>query len=135
MGEILQVKDLGVDYMSNMWNYLEFFSTCLHTFIVLQHGFKVFNMNFSFLVSLSSIAVILLYFKMFYWLRLFDSLAFYVHMVAETVYDISNFIILFFLCVLTFAHAIFVLNRNSTSEETDLYGSFFGWQPADAAVS
>ena len=68
------------------------------------------------MVVIASFAIIMLYMKMFYWLRLFESLAFYVRMVAETIYDILNFIILFLLCVATFAHAVYVLSRNAEDE-------------------
>lgn len=132
--ESMQMRTLKWEYVHNMWNWLEFVSFCFHLFIVLQHGIKFLDMSFELLIMLSSIAVLLLYMKLFYWLRLFGGLGFYVRMVSETIYDIGDFIILFFMCVFTFAHAIFVLNRNSP-DDAELYGAFFGWKPVDAIVS
>ena len=48
---------------------------------------------------------------LFYWLRLFPNLAFYVTMITETLADISYFLIMFFMCVVTFSNAIYTLNQ------------------------
>lgn len=47
----------------------------------------------------------------YYWLRLFPELAFYVTMIFETISDISNFFVMFVMCVAMFANAIYVLNK------------------------
>lgn len=46
---------------------------------------------------------------LYYWLRLFPMLAFYVTMISETLKDISNFFIMFCMCVCMFANASYVL--------------------------
>jgi len=134
--EVKQVKDLSLrEYVRNKWNWIEILTIFGNTFILLQHGFKPFDISYSLLVSLASVAIMLLYMKLFYWLRIFEKLAYYVRMVSETIYDIAYFIILFVLCVFSFAHAVFVLNRNATVEDQELYGTSFGFKPTDAIVN
>lgn len=124
-----------MEYLSNKWNWIEWTSIAMNTFVVLQHGFKPFDIEYDLLIAVASIAVIFLYLKVFYWMRLFESLAYYVRMVTETISDISFFIILFLLCVLTFAHAVFVLNRNAKGDDDKLYEASFGYAPADVMVN
>jgi len=134
--EVKQVKDLSLrEYVRNKWNWIEILTIFGNTFILLQHGFKPFDISYSLLVSLASVAIIFLYMKLFYWLRIFENLAYYVRMVSETIYDIAYFIILFVLCVFSFAHAVFVLNRNAVAEDQELYGPSFGFRPTDAIVN
>lgn len=47
----------------------------------------------------------------YYWMRLFPQLAFYVTMITETVKDIGWFMIMLLLCIAVFANASFVLNE------------------------
>lgn len=57
---------------------------------------------------------------LYYWLRLFPELAFYVEMIAETVKDIRHFLVIFVLCIVVFANAFYALNgaiQPGTSED------------------
>ena len=47
---------------------------------------------------------------LFYWLRLFPTMGFYVTMITETLNDISYFLIMFLMCVITFSNAVYTLN-------------------------
>lgn len=45
------------------------------------------------------------------WIRLFEGLSFYVILIIETIKDIAYFLIMFFICICMFATAIYILNR------------------------
>lgn len=122
-------------YSTNPWKWIKAVTISVNSFVLLQHAFKPFDYEYNTLVQLASISVICLYLELFYWLRLFDSLAYYVRMVSETIKDISYFIILLVLCIFTFAHAVFVLNSTSKQDDQELYGSAFGFKPADVIVN
>lgn len=62
------------------------------------------------LIWLSSIAIVLQWFMVYYWMRLIPSLAFYVTMIYETVKDITYFMMMLALCIAVFANAHYVLN-------------------------
>lgn len=48
---------------------------------------------------------------LFYWLRLFQGLAFYVKLVVETIVDLQNFMIIFLMLIVTFGNALYTLNQ------------------------
>lgn len=56
---------------------------------------------------------------LYYWLRLFPELAFYVTMISETLVDISNFFLMFLMCVAMFANAVYVLNKMEPADQSD----------------
>jgi len=49
---------------------------------------------------------------MFFWLRLFDSLAQYVELIFETVADIKNFMVVLACLMMMFASGLYVLQIN-----------------------
>ena len=56
---------------------------------------------------------------LYYWLRLFPELAFYVTMISETLVDISHFFLMFLMCVAMFANAVYVLNQMEPANKVD----------------
>ena len=78
--------------------------------IVIDHG--IYNtIDLDILIQLSSIAIVLQWLMFFYWLRLFPTTGFYVTMITETLNDISYFLIMFLMCVITFSNAVYTLNQ------------------------
>lgn len=59
---------------------------------------------------ISAILVVLLWFKAFYWLRMFHQTSFYIKLIIETISDLKYFLILFIFSLLTFGNALLVLN-------------------------
>ena len=55
----------------------------------------------------SSIVILLIGFKFFEWLKLFDRTSFYIKLLLATLYDITSFILLFFASLYTFGMAIY----------------------------
>ena len=50
--------------------------------------------------------------KVFYWMRLFSSLAYYVKLIQQTISDSMNFMLMVFLIILSFANFFYVIDRN-----------------------
>ena len=76
------------------------------------------------IASVAAVAVILSWFKAFYWLRLFEQTSLFVRMIVETLYDIRIFLILFILILMTFGNALLVLNQGRGAAEP-LYKDYF----------
>ena len=57
----------------------------------------------------SSIVILLIGFKFFEWLKLFDRTSFYIKLLLATLYDITSFILLFFASLYTFGMAIYFI--------------------------
>lgn len=77
---------------------------------MLEHSTKFTHLNENTLVQLSSFACILLALLFFYWMRLSSSMAFYVKMIMETIFDLKQFIVFFGLIITTFSCAFYILD-------------------------
>jgi hypothetical protein len=77
--------------------------------VVIYHGCE-YNIDLNILIQIASWAIVMHWLMLYYWLRLFPELAFYVTMITETIGDISNFFLMFVMCVAMFANAVYVLN-------------------------
>ena len=82
--------------------------------------------------SLAALLVILVWFKAFYWMRLFSSTGFYVRLIRETLWDIRYFLILFAFILLTFANALLILG---TGREDELLQNFFNVSLLNAVMN
>mmetsp|Transcript_14198 Transcript_14198/g.10249 ORF Transcript_14198/g.10249 Transcript_14198/m.10249 type:complete len:279 (+) Transcript_14198:1896-2732(+) len=64
---------------------------------------------------LYSLACILIWFRMLYFFRIFRGTGYYIRMVIEVISDLMNFMIIFAIVVLAFAHSFLILERNNSS--------------------
>lgn len=80
----------------------------------MSYGYGFNWASVSYIRSIASIAVILMYFKLFYWMRLFGSTSYFIRMIIDTFVDIQWFVLLFFMILFTFGNAIYILNYNRT---------------------
>ena len=77
--------------------------------------------------GLAALAVVLMWFKAFYWMRLFTGTSFYVRLIRETLYDIRFFALLFICILATFGNALYVMSQGRPDDEM-LYADIFGWR-------
>ena len=105
-----------MSYFTNFWNILDFISlvTC-----AVYVGFEVSGIQLlesatsSFNVAiLGSIAVLMLWMKLFYWLRLFKPFSAFIRIISEIGKDIKIFTAMLLLCLAAFANCLMVLNDN-----------------------
>lgn len=109
-----------VEYAKDFWNQVIWVNFGMSVLIVLAHGLK-WDYEHNQLVWLCSIATVSQWAMVYYWLRLFPQLAFYVTMIYETIKDIGWFMITFLLCITVFANAYVVLNMTQPPEGEDPY--------------
>jgi len=114
--EIVAIVRDGWDYTKDIYNLFDW-STYLLTFVVIINTdtrapvtdppaeFGSYTQR-----AISTFLVILMWVKTFYWMRLFDSTSFYVHLIGETISDIIPFFLLFLFILMTFGSAILVMN-------------------------
>ena len=65
----------------------------------------------------AALLVILIWGKMFDWLRMFDSTSFYVLLLMRTIRDIIPFFSIFLVLMLTFGSSLYILNSNRGENE------------------
>jgi len=89
----------------------------------------------------ASVALFLMWFKLFYWMRLFKSFSAFIRMIAEIMKDIQVFLVMLIIALGAFANVIYVLNlnreENGCAEDPDcgpVYDSLIGFAPIDAMI-
>ena len=84
---------------------------------------------------LGAIVIFLLWFKLFYWMRLFKPFGAFIRMITEILRDIRVFLVMLFISISAFANIIYLLNFNR--EENDyapIYANLVGWGVFDSLM-
>ena len=82
-----------------------------------------------------SIAVFMMWFKLFYWMRLFKPFSAFIRMITEIIKDIQVFLVMLIIALGAFANIIFILNLNRIdSGSAPLYEDLIGFPPLDAMI-
>ena len=114
----------GILYLTDIFNYIDITSFSLNIYIIENavQGNISEEDKAAYLRALNALAVLLLWTKSFYWLRLFGPTSFFVRMILEVLKDIRVFMILFVLILMTFGNAMLIL---SDGRETPLFKDYF----------
>ena len=76
---------------------------------------------------LAALISIMMWLKMLEWLRVFDSTAFFIKLILQTMFDILPFFVIFFIFIFMFGSALYILSMNRDSEEEIVDSIFHGW--------
>ena len=116
----------GLSYLTDIFNWLDIMSFVLNLYLIYATIYVAPNKNSRLNVrTMAALGVVLMWFKAFYWLRLFAGTSFYVRLIRDTLYDIRYFLILFILILITFANALLILNEGRAANDT-VYRDYFG---------
>lgn len=118
--ELKQIVEAKFLYFTSFWNNVYLFSKCFAIFIVVEHGCKTNNISHETIIQLASFQTVILWLMVFYWVRVFPELAFYVKMITETMVDIFYFMIMLILVIMMFANGMYVLNRASITNYAEI---------------
>lgn len=131
--EFVSVIRDGTDYLYDIYNWIDISSFIINIFLIYATIYiKPYDGDRTVIRVIGSIAVILLWFKAFYWMRLFTETSFYVRLIKDTIYDLRYFLILFIFILITFANALLVLNQQRTDM---LYKDFFNFPIFDSILN
>ena len=118
-------------YFKSFWNLLDLSSVVLNTAVVIM---EFSTADFAQINRVSSVSVLILYFKIFYFLRIFFETGYLVRMIIEIVKDMRNFVLILLISVFAFANSYYILGRNSGSTNfagENVAGAFiFSWNMA-----
>lgn len=120
--ECVQIKRNGAAYFQDPWNYLDMISISLNTFLLIDLFLmkdKILSQEDTVLAAF--VSVLILWWKLIYWFRLFATTSFYIKLIVETIRGIGYFTIIFIFIIGAFANAIYILdaNRVAGTEESD----------------
>jgi len=68
------------------------------------------------MISVTIVAIILMWANAVYWLRVFTSTIIYIRLVIQTVKEMIYFLLIFFLIVTMFGNVIYILNSNRSTD-------------------
>ncbi len=90
---------------------------------------------------MGSVAVFIMWIKLFYWMRLFKSFSAFIRMITEIFKDIKVFLVMLLIALGAFTNVIFVLNLNrkesACADNPDcgpIYEPLVGFGPVDALI-
>jgi hypothetical protein len=75
-------------------------------------GFDMEYIRIEQINTVGSFACFFMWIKVFYWMRLFTTTAYYVKLIQETISDSMPFMCMVFLIMASFANFIYVINTN-----------------------
>ena len=91
-----------MDYFCDAFNLLDIAGNVTAVIIIFMTLLEVKWLSFQVLRVLAALSCSTLMLKFYGWLRVFESLSFYVSLIENTLYDIKGFIILFFIALAAF---------------------------------
>ena len=105
--EVEQLRFHGLEYFRSFWNLVDLISLVLNlvTIICDFAGLRTVDV-----ATLAAIAVLFMWLKVFYFLRIFNTTASMVRMIVEITSDMKYFLMVLMMAVFAFANAFYILN-------------------------
>lgn len=131
--EVAQLVQDPAGYFTSFWNLLDLCSlTMCGTYVFFEVTGVVTPVVNN---VLGSVAVLLLWVKLFYWLRIYRAFSAFIRMVSEIVKDIQVFSVMLLICLAAFANCIIVLQKNREINGQDpIFDSYVGLEWANALI-
>lgn len=86
--------------------------------------------------SIGALGCWFMWIKLFYWMRLFRSTAYFITLISQTIFDVRIFSMMLAIILCAFANFFFVLNNNTVESDGFHYvGSYVGNTVADAFIA
>ena len=99
--------------VSDPFNILDVLSFILNNILIARSVWRDdFEFNEERNRGLAAVACIIMWYKLFGWLRLSSKTSFYIRLLVETISDIRYFMVLFVLILFTFGNAILILGED-----------------------
>lgn len=114
--EAVQFLKYPSEYFSSFWNLSDLFSYTLCLTVVVFD--RIPSMPNSVNRPIASLCLIILWIKLFYFLRVFESTSRLIRMIIEIVNDMKNFLIVLIIGILGFSGGFYILQQG-LSEDAD----------------
>lgn len=124
--EILQFMSLEdkKKYLKSVWNLIDVMGFTLTIIIQVHTTFELDWITVKDLRIMASFATMMLLTNVYDWLRLFEPTAFFVQLIARTIYDIRWFMVLLFIAILIFGLPLSMVNLNRDDTNTVIEETF-----------
>ena len=112
--ELSSLIEDKLEYFSDAWNCLDFISISLNfTFLssaTFCQVFEIWVISCEDFRLIGAYACFFMWCKMFYWMRLFESTAYYVTLIVQTISDCMTFMLMILIILLAFGNFFMVIN-------------------------
>ena len=112
LGEIREAKQLKIEYFKRFWNWNDMLMLSLSAYVVFVCLSPGDPGDLTTLRPIAAVASCCLLAKSFDWLRLFESTAFYIQLMEQTLKDIFSFLALILTALAMFGVPMIILNLN-----------------------
>lgn len=113
--EIIQfIKDPS-DYFKSFWNFSDLFSYTLCLLVVIFD--RIPSVPASVNRPIASVCLIILWIKLFYFLRVFESTSRLIRMIIEIVNDMKNFLMVLTIGIIGFSGGFYILSQGEEGRE------------------
>ena len=128
--EVKQMLVNGLEYFSDYWNCIDTVSILCNLTLISSYSYTLIMENEQIDIRLirtfGAFASFLMWVKIFYWMRLFSSLAYYVKLIQDTIIEMSNFILMVMIICLAFANYYYIVSLNLEGTGKTYYNPFYG---------
>ena len=124
-------KKEKLEYFTELFNWIDLTGLFLTLIIILITIFELDWVANEKLIVLSAIATGFVLIKIFDWLRLFQGTSFYILLIEYTLRDVSQFLIILFLALLTFGMPLHIMDLSREGQHPALVDNSFGFWPID----
>jgi hypothetical protein len=107
--EMKQVINNPGDYFQDFWNMADMINYTMCTSVIILDSIGA---HITLIRPIASICVIILWIKLFYFLRVFESTSRLIRMIIEIVNDMKNFMVVLIIGILGFANGFYILSQN-----------------------
>jgi hypothetical protein len=139
--EMKQMIADGIDYFADYWNCIDATSLTINfSFLSMisyncAGEFEVFDVQL--IRTYGAFACFFMWIKVFYWMRLFSALAYYVKLIQQTISDSMNFMLMVLIIILSFANFYYVIDRNlvTTDAGTRYYDQYTSTEDVNHSIA
>ena len=107
--ELRQIYNLKISYFTSFWNDVDICTYALSIAVCICDLAKVSPNSIR---ALGAVAILMVYVKLFYFLRLFERTAGLVRMIMQIVSDMFTFSVIFTIAVIAFGNSFYILAIN-----------------------
>ena len=136
--ECLQFKELynrgeWQHYFLSLTNFVDYSSVIINFAIISNEALERRFFSSNELPSIVAYAVFCLWFRAFYWMRIFEGSAFFIILIKKTLIGIVPFLILCIVVVVLFANILYIFNT-SGQHDPKLYEDESGYSFTNALI-
>jgi hypothetical protein len=137
--EITQLRKLKWGYFTDYWNMIDGTSLFVNiTFLTMLNSSLLSDTNIfgnHVIRILGGFSCFLLWIKVFYWMRLFKSTAYFVTLIISTIADLKLFTAMCFIILVAYANLLYCIGKNVNDETAGYVAQYTGLPVVDAIIA